>query len=84
MVRWKGQKEQHSEQQKDYTGWCVRIESSLSWLIVGGVRKGAGEAMAGERAPEGPCVLGQKTKCCNLLKGFKSPVTLYEKCVSET
>lgn len=40
--------------------------------------------MAGERAPEGPCVPGQKARCCDLLKDFKSPVTLYEKCALET
>lgn len=40
--------------------------------------------MAGERAPEGPGVPGQKARCCDLLKDFKSPVTLYEKCALET
>lgn len=63
------------KRQRDYTGWCVtKIENSLSWLIVGGVRY-----MAGERVPEGPCVPGQKTRCYNLLENFKSPVTLYKK-----
>ena len=57
----KGRKNSIFKRQRDEPPWCVRrIVRCLSWLVIGGVRWGAGEAKAGEGDPEETCLHGQK------------------------